>query len=66
LKVPPQREVLVSGNGQTNQWEVTASAQTRESFVAGPDTAVAVARTTVHGQAADAHQWLVNITLVNE
>ena len=59
-------EVLLTGNGQTNQWEVTASAQTRESFVAGPATAVAVARSTLNGKATDAHQWLVNITLVKE
>jgi len=27
---------------------------------------VAIARTSVLGQATDAHQWLVNITLVKE
>ena len=37
-----------------------------ESFVAGLATAVAVARTTANGKVTDAHQWLVNITLVKE
>lgn len=55
-----------TGTGQTNQWEVTAMAQSQERFAAGPATVVAVARTIVNGQATDAHQWLVNITLVKE
>ena len=33
-------------------------------FQEGPATAVAVALTTVRGETTDAHQWLVNITLV--
>jgi len=32
----------------------------------GPATAVAVGRTTVRGDTTDAHQWLVNITLIAE
>jgi hypothetical protein len=59
-------EVLLTGNGQTNQWEVTAAVQGRKTFAPGPATAVALARPTLNGNATDAHQWLVNITLVKE
>ena len=58
--------VFFAGTGQTNQWEVTAAVQGQAAFTAGPATAVGLARTTVNGQATDAHQWLVNITLVSE
>jgi hypothetical protein len=58
--------VFLTGTGLTNQWEVTAAVQGQAAFAAGPATAVALARTTVRGQATDAHQWLVNITLVQE
>ena len=57
---------LITGTGTTNQWEVEAAVQGRETFEAGPATAVAIARSTLRGQATDAHQWLVNITLVQE
>ena len=50
--------------GNTQQWEVHASTQSKESFAEGPATAVALARSTVRGDATDAHQWLVDITLV--
>jgi hypothetical protein len=36
------------------------------TFEEGPTTAVAVGRTTSRGETTDAHQWLVNITLVAE
>jgi|ERR1043166_806442 hypothetical protein len=55
-----------TGTGTTNQWEVEARAQGGATFEAGPATAVAMARTTVGGKVTDAHQWLVNITLVKE
>ena len=58
--------VFFAGTGQTNQWEVTVLAERQAAFAAGPATAVGLARTTVGGQATDAHQWLVNITLVAE
>ncbi len=54
------------GTGAMQQWQVGASAQGNEDFAPGPATAVAMARTSVRGQATDAHQWLVNITLVGE
>ena len=57
---------VLTGTGTTNQWEITAAVEDNETFEAGPATAVAIARTTVGGQATDAHQWLVNITLVKE
>ena len=57
---------ILTGTGTTNQWEVTAAVEGDETFEAGPATAVAIARTSAGGQATDAHQWLVHITLVNE
>jgi len=58
--------ILLSGTGQTNQWEVTVVAEGRAAFEAGPATVVGLARTSVPGQVTDAHQWLVNVTLLNE
>jgi hypothetical protein len=52
--------------GDIQQWEVHASKHGQETFVEGPATAVALARTTDRGDITDAHQWLVNITLVGE
>jgi len=57
---------ILTGTGTTNQWEVQMQTEGRATFEAGPATAVAIARTTVGGQATDAHQWLVNITLLKE
>jgi hypothetical protein len=57
---------ILIGTGRTNQWEVTAAVAGRDTFVAGPATATAIALTTLRGQATDAHQGLVNITLVKE
>ena len=54
------------GEGVTPQWEVHASTQGKETFREGDATAVAIARTTSRGATTDAHQWLVNITLVSE
>lgn len=49
------------------QWEVEVRARGKEIFEPGAATAVAVARTLVAGgESDDAHQWLVNITLVSE
>ena len=58
--------IFFTGTGQTNQWEVTVVAEGRAAFEAGPATAVGLARSSVPGQATDAHQWLVNVTLVKE
>ena len=58
--------MFFAGTGQTNQWEVTAITEGRASFVAGPATVVGLARSSVDGQTTDAHQWLVNVTLLSE
>lgn len=52
--------------GNTQQWEVHASTRGKETFEEGPATAVALARTSDRGDITDAHQWLVDITLVGE
>ena len=54
---------FVCSTGQ-QQWEVHAAAHGNEVFAPGPATAVAVAVSGSGGGATDAHQWLVNITLV--
>ncbi len=56
----------ITCTGDIQQWEVHASTQGKETFQEGPATAVALARTTDRGDTDDAHQWLVNITLVGE
>jgi hypothetical protein len=57
---------LVTCTGNAQQWEVHASVQGEETFQEGPATATASARTTDRGKTTDAHQWLVDITLVGE
>jgi hypothetical protein len=57
---------LITCTGNAQHWEVHASTQGNETFEEGPATAVAIARTTDRGETTDAHQWLVNITLVEE
>jgi hypothetical protein len=64
--------------GDTQQWEVHGSSQRQETFQEAIATAVAVARTTLYGETTeygeiteygettDAHQWLVDITLIGE
>ena len=58
--------IIFTGTGQTNQWEVTAAAEGRAAFQAGPATVVGLARSSSKSKATDAHQWLVNVTLLNE
>ena len=57
---------IVIGTGALQQWEVRAIAEGEANFEEGPATAVALARSTFHGRATDAHQWLVNVTLFSE
>lgn len=57
---------FLPGTGTTRQWEVELRSHGTATFEAGPATAVALARTTVGGHATDAHQWLVNVTLLRE
>ena len=54
------------GEGDIQQWEVHASTQGKATFQDGAATAVAIGRTTLRGATTDAHQWLVDITLVEE
>jgi hypothetical protein len=57
---------VISCTGAEQQWEIRASTQGKKMFEAGPAIAVAVASTSRPGDTDDAHQWLVNITLVRE
>jgi len=68
-----QRSTGAVAEGQTfldcsttaQQWEIHAFTQGRETFAEGPATATALARTGIdRGESDDAHQWLVDITLV--
>jgi len=52
--------------GSAQQWEVEASILGKAKFEEGPATAVAIAVTSDRDSATDAHQWLVNVTLVAE
>lgn len=61
--------LFYTGTGQTQQWQVRLRTQGAAAFATGPATAVGLARSSsssVPGQATDAHQWLVNVTLVSE
>jgi hypothetical protein len=52
--------------GYTQHWEVHASIDGNATFQEGAATAVAVGLTSLHRQPTDAHQWLVDITLIEE
>jgi hypothetical protein len=55
------------GTGGTNQWSLSAHTVGRQTFAPGPATATAVALTVADGGVVtDAHQWLVNITVVEQ
>jgi len=58
--------VFLTGTGTTNQWEIQIRSRGKAAFEAGPATAVALARTFARGKVTDAHQWLVDLTLVQE
>jgi hypothetical protein len=58
--------VFFTGTGEVTQWAVTAVTNGAAAFEPGPATVVALALTSVKGQPNDAHQWLVNVTLVSE
>ncbi len=57
---------MITCTGETQQWEIHAAPQGNEAFTEGAATVVASARTTDRGATDDAHQWLVNATLVRE
>jgi hypothetical protein len=54
------------GTGAVQQWRVRAFALTRDRFEEGPAIAVALARSSAGAEGTDAHQWLVDVTLVRE
>lgn len=54
----------LTGTGTEQLWEIRARTLGPSRFQPGSATAVAVATTSVAGQTTDAHQWLVNITLM--
>jgi hypothetical protein len=58
--------VIFNCAGVIEQWEVHAVTHGKATFEEGPATAVGVASTSSRGAATDAHQWLVDITLVAE
>jgi hypothetical protein len=64
--VVAEGHTLLTRTGDTQQWEVHASVQGQETFEGGLATAVALARTSDRRDITDAHQWLVDITLVGE
>jgi hypothetical protein len=55
---------FLAGTGAVQQWRVRAFALTRDRFEEGPPIAVALARSTAAAEGTDAHQWLVDVTLV--
>jgi hypothetical protein len=57
---------LIDCTGALQQWEIHASTRGQATFEEGPATAVALCHSTEQGDATDAHQWLVEITLVAE
>ena len=59
-------QTVVLCTGDVQQWVVDVTAQGREPFLAGPATAVASARTTTRDNTTDAHQWVVEVTLIEE
>ncbi len=57
---------FITCTGVSQQWEVHAVTQGAASFAPGAATAVGLASTSLRGKVNDAHQWLVDITLVEE
>lgn len=61
-----QTRITCTGETEIQPWEVLAVTQGKASFEEGAAWAVGLARTTDRRDTTDAHQWLVNITLVAE
>ena len=51
---------------EQEQWSVRITTQGNATFEEGPAIATALARSTLQGSPDDAHQWLVEITIVKE
>jgi hypothetical protein len=56
---------ILLGSTDVQHWQLHASVRGSATFEAGAATAVAVAVSTREGEATDAHQWLVPVTLEN-
>jgi hypothetical protein len=56
--------IVCTGNNQ--QWQVHAATQGQATFGEGAAVAIAIARTASRGEITDAHQWLVDVTLVGQ
>jgi hypothetical protein len=52
--------------GGQQQWEARASTVGKETFAEGAATGVLLGLTTDRGTTTDAHQWLVDLTLVKQ
>jgi hypothetical protein len=61
-----QTFLTLAGGGPASpqQWQIQASTLGNETFEPGPATVVAIATTSNRGVTSDAHQWLVQVTLV--
>ena len=58
-------ETLFTATGDLQQWAVNARTFGRQGFEPGPARATALALTIARGgEVTDSHQWLVDITLV--
>jgi hypothetical protein len=61
-----EAQTRITCTGNIKQWEVHVSTRDKERFQEGSATAVALVRTIDRGNTDDAHQELVDITLVRE
>jgi hypothetical protein len=60
-------ETQFVATGDLQHWAVQAQTMGRQAFAPGPARATALALTVAKGgEVTDAHQWLVDITLVEE
>ena len=57
---------FITCTGEPQQWEIDALTQGDQTFEEGPVVGVLAGRTVSRGETTDAHQWLVNITLVGQ
>lgn len=57
---------FVTCTGTPQRWEIDALTQGDQTFEEGPVVGVLAGRTVSRGETTDAHQWLVNITLVKQ
>ena len=57
---------LITCTGVEQQWSVDAAVHGKAGVTPGPAVAVAVATTVLRGTTTDAHQWLVDVTIVPE